>query len=137
MTTRGYLGIDAGTQGLSVIFTDEKLNVLEVGEGSYEMLPGLAAECYEQDPMDWIQALKDAMQELRKKFEGDMEVLAIGISGQMHGEVLADEDGRCLSPARLWCDARNEQEGHELTEAFGVKMPKRATASRWLRLLRN
>ncbi|MCH2120687.1 MAG: hypothetical protein MK136_05625 [Pirellulaceae bacterium] len=137
MTTRGYLGIDAGTQGLSVIFTDEKLNVLEVGEGSYEMLPGLAAECYEQDPMDWIQALKDAMQELRKKFEGDMEVLAIGISGQMHGEVLADEDGRCLSPARLWCDARNEQEGHELTEAFGVKMPKRATASRWLWTVRN
>lgn len=137
MTTRGYLGIDAGTQGLSVIFTDENLKVLGLGEGSYDMQPGLAAECYEQSPEDWIQALKQAMEELRGRFQDEMEVLSIGISGQMHGEVLADEHGRSLSPARLWCDARNEQEGHELTELFGVKMPKRATASRWLWTVRN
>lgn len=140
MSTRGFLGIDCGTQGLSVIFTDEDLRVLGVGEGAYDMVPGLAEECYEQDPNDWIRAVKDAMGQLRSELSSehaDFEVLAIGISGQMHGEVLADETGQSLGPARLWCDNRNEAEGHELTERFGTKMPKRATSSRWLWTIRN
>ena len=67
MNIQGYLGIDAGTQGLSVIFTDESLKILGHGEGSYAMVPGLAAECYEQQPADWELALATAMAELRKK----------------------------------------------------------------------
>ena len=140
MNIQGYLGIDAGTQGLSVIFTDEAMKILAHGEGSYEMVPSLAADCYEQAPGDWEQALTTAMAGLRQKLDASgitMEVLAIGISGQMHGEVLADELGRSLGPARLWCDSRNESEGHELTERLGVKMPKRITSARWLWTIRN
>lgn len=139
MATRGYLGIDVGTQGLTVLLTDESLRVVALGEGSYGMQPNLAAECYEQSPHDWTAALQSAMGRLREKVggEGALEILAIGISGQMHGEVLADEQGRCLGPARLWCDSRNEAEGQELTNLFGVKMPKRATASRWLWTVRH
>lgn len=134
---KGYLGIDAGTQGLSVIFTDESLKVLATGEGGYDMVPDLGEGCYEQLPGDWIAALQTAMNELRKNYTDEMEVLAIGISGQMHGEVLADGDGNSLGPARLWCDARNEDEGNELTESLGVKMPKRITSARWLWTIRN
>jgi sugar (pentulose or hexulose) kinase len=136
----GYLGIDAGTQGLSVIFTDTDLRILGHGEGRYDMLPGLAPECYEQEPSDWERALAAAMTALRDQLTTagiGMDVRAIGISGQMHGEVLADADGRALGPARLWCDGRNEAEGHELTERFGVKCPKRLTAARWLWTIRN
>lgn len=137
MATKGYIGIDAGTQGLSVIFTDEALNVLATGEGEYDMVPGLDEGCYEQLPSDWDAALKSAMEQLHSNIGDEMEVLAIGISGQMHGEVLADADGNSLGPARLWCDARNEAEGNELTEALGVKMPKRITSARWLWTIRN
>lgn len=136
--THGYLGIDAGTQGLTAIFADESLRVLAHGEGAYDMVPGLGPECYEQRPGDWEAALAAAMADLRKKLAGvDMEVRAIGISGQMHGEVLADGAGAALGPARLWCDGRNEAEGHELTARFGVKCPKRLTASRWLWTIRH
>ncbi len=137
MTLRGYLGIDCGTQGLSVIFTDDSLQVLAVGEGSYEMVAGLDDECYEQQPNDWIMALESAMADLRSKLTDEIDVVAIGISGQMHGEVMANDAGEALGPARLWCDGRNEAEGHELTERFGTKMPKRATATRWLWTIRN
>lgn len=137
MAIKGYIGIDAGTQGLSVIFTDEALNVLATGEGSYEMVPGMEEGCYEQDPADWDSALVHAMAELRSELNDEMEVIAIGISGQMHGEVLADADGKSLGPARLWCDGRNEDEGDELTQALGVKMPKRITSARWLWTRRN
>lgn len=136
MPTIGFLGIDAGTQGLSVIFTDESLNVLATGDGSYDMVPGLDAGCYEQLPSDWIAALTTAMNDLRSKLTTAIDVLAIGISGQMHGEVLVDGEDHPLSSARLWCDARNEAEGHELTAAMGVKMPKRITSARWLATVR-
>jgi sugar (pentulose or hexulose) kinase len=140
MATKGYLGIDAGTQGLSVVFCDEQLHVIAAGEGEYEMVPDLAEGCYEQLPADWESALSSAMQGMRDALPADrkeIEVLAIGVSGQMHGEVMADGDGKSLGPARLWCDARNEEEGHELTERFGVKMPKRITSARWLWTIRN
>ena len=137
MAIKGFLGIDAGTQGLSVVFTDEELKVLGTGEASYEMVSNLDEGCYEQLPSDWDVALANAMRDLRNQMNGDFDVLAIGISGQMHGEVLADENGASLAPARLWCDARNEAEEIELTEAMGVKMPKRITAARWLWTLRN
>jgi sugar (pentulose or hexulose) kinase len=137
---KGYLGIDAGTQGLSVIFTSESLDVLATGEGDYDMVPGLDEGCYEQRPDDWEAALGAAMSDLRSKLAEqnvEMDVAAIGISAQMHGEVLADAEGNSLGPARLWCDSRNDEEGNELTERFGVKMPKRITAARWLWTLRN
>ncbi len=140
MNTSGYLGIDAGTQGLSVIFTDEEMRILASGEGAYDMVPGLAKECYEQLPADWEAAIGTAMADLRRKLAAagvEMDVRAIGISGQMHGEVLTDAAGQPLGPARLWCDSRNEAEGYELTALFGVKMPKRITAARWLWTIRN
>ena len=73
MATRGYLGIDGGTQGLSVVFTNENMQVLGTGDGSYEMVAGLAEGCYEQQPSDWEQALLDAMADLRSKVD-DIEV---------------------------------------------------------------
>jgi len=140
MTHRGYVGIDLGTQGVSVIFTDESLAILATGEAGYEMVPGLAAECYEQRPADWEAALQAAMADLRQQLAArdiEMEVLTVGLCGQMHGEVLCDEAGEVVAPARLWCDGRNEAEGHELTEALSVKCPKRMTGTRWLWTVRN
>ena len=136
MGMRGYLGIDAGTQGLSVLFANEALDVVAIGEAGYEMVPGLPEGQYEQRPGDWKRALQEAManlhQSINSEYAAAPEVLAIGISGQMHGEVLCDDTGKPLASARLWCDARNETEGATLTETLAQKIPKRMTAARWL-----
>ena len=136
----GFLGIDAGTQGLSVILTDGRLRILAAGEAGYAMVPGLEEGCYEQRPADWEAALRTAMAALRTDAAAKgvaLDVAAIGISGQMHGEVLCDASGESLAPARLWCDGRNEAEGAELTERLGTKMPKRITAARFLWTVRH
>jgi sugar (pentulose or hexulose) kinase len=140
MVCRGFLGIDLGTQGLTVVFTDEAMNIIETGDGHYEMLGGLEPGCYEQLPADWEKALRDGMAELRAKLvrQGkEMEVLAIGISGQMHGEVILQDQSGTAGAVRLWCDSRNEVEEQELTSLLGVKMPKRMTSVRWLCTCRN
>ena len=85
MTKQGYLGIDAGTQGLSVVFTDAQLNVVATGVGDYAMLPELEEGSYEQNPKDWLTALKTAMADLSAQLGEVPDVLSIGVSGQMHG----------------------------------------------------
>lgn len=138
--TKGVIGIDLGTQGLTAVFADQHGQVVAHGEGFYQMVPDLPEGCYEQRPSDWEKALVAAVEELKHKL-GHLGIeptfQAIGIAGQMHGEVLTDQQGTPLSPARLWCDSRNEAEGDELTERMQVKMPKRITAARWLYTIRN
>lgn len=131
-----FLGIDVGTQGLSVVLTDEDLSVLAAGEGGYDMVDGLAEGCYEQRPQDWESALREAAAVLGERLS-EAPIDAVGVSGQMHGEVLVDSNGAALGPARLWCDTRNQAEADELTELFGCKVPRRCTVARWLWTLRN
>jgi sugar (pentulose or hexulose) kinase len=136
----GYLGIDAGTQGLSAVFVADDLTILAHGAGAYGMLPDQPAGCAEQRPADWEAALAAAMRQLHERAAAAgfaPDVRAVGIAGQMHGEVLVDAAGAALGPARLWCDARNEAEGEALTGLFGVKVPKRMTVARWLWTIRN
>jgi sugar (pentulose or hexulose) kinase len=134
-----YLGIDVGTQGLSLVLVDEAERIVASSEGQYQMLPNLDPGCYEQNPLDWEKALESAMADLSRQpaVLTNYQVEGIGVAGQMHGEVLVDEEGSSLGPARLWCDRRNEAEGIELTESFGIKIPKRMTVARWLWTLRN
>lgn len=133
----GYLGIDNGTQGLSVVLTDAELNVLATGEATYDFVPNLPEGCYEQRAEDWDTALSTAMQRALEQFQtkndnATWKPLAIGISGQMHGECLIGKDKKTLGPVRLWCDARNAETAEELTEQFQVKIPKRVTCARFL-----
>jgi sugar (pentulose or hexulose) kinase len=137
MALNGYLGIDIGTQALSIVFCDQAdLKVLATGEADYGMVPDLADGSFEQRTADWEGAMVRAMQQVRRKL-GNIEVMAIGISGQMHGEVLVDGEGNPLGSVRIWCDARNEEEGLELTKIFNTKVPKRSTAARFLWTCRN
>jgi len=77
------------------------------------------------------------MSQLRTNAPHLLAPLAIGISGQMHGEVLADEAGKPLSTVRLWCDHRNADEGALLTGILETKIPKRQTCARFFWTAKN
>jgi xylulokinase len=98
------LGIDNGTQGISIIFTDEKLLVLATGKCSFGFVPDLPVGCYEQLTKHWDGALRNAMRQIHQQIP-NMQFFVIGISGQMHGEVLVAESGNSLSQVQLWCIA--------------------------------
>jgi xylulokinase len=77
----------------------------------------------EQDPGIWWNELIHAMQGLRQKtsFLPD-DILAIGISYQMHGLVCLDKNDELLRPSIIWCDSRAVEIGQrafrELGEGF-------------------
>ena len=51
----------------------------------------------------------------------EVEVAAVGLSGQMHGSVFLDQDGRVLRPALLWNDARTGAECREIERRVGAE----------------
>ena len=75
----------------------------------------------EQDPQMWWEnaklSLKKIMAETGAKGE---DILAIGISYQMHGLVCVDKNQQVLRPSIIWCDSRavpyGEKAFHDLGE---------------------
>jgi xylulokinase len=74
----------------------------------------------EQDPETWWTNLKLAHQSVMAQsgISGN-EVMAIGISYQMHGLVLTDKNQKALRPAIIWCDSRAVPYGEKAFQTIG------------------
>jgi xylulokinase len=113
---RAVVGLDLGTSGLKAVVLNEEGQKLAEARASYPLLtprPGWT----EQRPEDWEEALRRVFLALRPKIEG-LEVVGVGLSGQMHGAVFLDRWGRPLLPAPLWNDQRTEAEARLLEDAI-------------------
>ena len=109
-----FLGIDLGTSAVKVLVLDAEDRV--VAETSVPLAVQRPRPLWsEQDPDDWWRATCEAIAALRAREPGVLQgVLAIGLSGQMHGATLLGEDDRPLRAAILWNDGRSGAECDEL-----------------------
>jgi len=103
------LGIDVGTTGVRALRIDRSGAVVATGSAEYP-LDTPRPLWAEQDPERWWGAAQQAIG------QAGGEVEAIGLTGQMHGSVFLDADGRVIRPAILWCDGRTEAECREIEE---------------------
>src|SRR5208283_4755132 len=53
--------------------------------------------------------------------EPKQAIAAIGLTAQMHGAVMLDENGAVLRPSLIWCDTRTQPECDWLTEKIGYE----------------
>ena len=60
--------------------------------------------------------MKQALSEARAS---GGEVVALSVSGQQHGFVPLDKDGKVIRPAKLWCDTSTVEECKEIEAALG------------------
>jgi xylulokinase len=107
------LGLDLGTSSVKALLMGEDGTAVGEGSAPYPVRaprPGWA----ESSPDEWWAAVLEATEAAVGR--RGVEVAALGLSGQMHGVVLADGEGLPLRPAVLWADARS---GAEL-EAYRV-----------------
>ena len=108
------LGIDLGTSELKLALVDEA-GALVASASAPLGVSRPHPHWAEQDPHDWWDALVAAARALRARDAGAWAgVQAIGLSGQMHGAVLVDEDHGVLRPAILWNDTRSAAQCDEL-----------------------
>ena len=108
------VGLDVGTTGVKAIAISPDGEILARAERSYPLStphPGWS----EQDPEDWWQASRAALDDL-----GVADVAGIGLSGQMHGLVVLDDAEQVLRPAILWNDQRTAAECAEIEDRVGL-----------------
>jgi xylulokinase len=120
---QALVGLDVGTSGVKGIAISPTGHVIARAEHAYALStprPGWA----EQDPEDWWKAAQAALAELPAG--------PYGLSGQMHGLVVLDEDERVLRPAILWNDQRTAAECAEIEERVGLARLIELTGNRAL-----
>jgi len=105
-----YLGIDIGTSGVKAVLVSETGAI--VATAARELALSHPAPLWsEQEPDAWVDATVGAVDDLAARHPREVaQVRGIGLSGQMHGATLLDEDGRPLRPAILWNDGRSHAE---------------------------
>lgn len=114
-----YLGIDLGTSSVKVILID-KLGKVITSQSSKYPLYYPKPDYSEQEPSDWWKGTKEAILAIASRFPKEaMAIEGISFSGQMHGLVLLDEDGKVLRPAILWNDNRTQKECDYLNDEIG------------------
>ncbi len=97
------LGLDVGTSSTKALALDLEGEPVAEASAPYAVEhpgPGLA----ETDPARWWEAVVAATGRLPASVRS--AVRAVGLSGQMHGVVLADAEGAPVRPAILWLDGR-------------------------------
>ena len=113
------LGIDIGTSGTKTVLFDEQGHALASYTGEYPLSQPQNGWA-EQDPEDWWRAAADGIRAVLAKAPlRDGEKPAVGLSGQMHGLVMLDREGRVLRPAILWCDQRTGAEVEQMKQTVG------------------
>jgi len=115
-----FLGIDCGTQGTKAIILDAVSGqVLGQGAAAHKLISGANGR-REQDPAQWLDALTLATRRALLAADVDGQaILGIGVSGQQHGLVLLDHQGKVLRPAKLWCDTETTEENDRLLTHLG------------------
>ncbi|MGI4779042.1 MAG: xylulokinase [Janthinobacterium lividum] len=102
-----YLGLDLGTSELKALLLADDHRIVGVARAPLTVSRPQPLWS-EQSPAQWWDALEAVMQALRATHaEALADVRAIGLSGQMHGAVLLDEEGEVLRAAILWNDGRS------------------------------
>lgn len=120
--TKIFLGIDVGTGGTRAVLVDQAGRV--VGSATSEHAPMQSPHIgwAEQDPQDWWGAASNAIQKcLRKTQIAPGEIVCVGLTGQMHGLVLLDAQGRVLRRSIIWCDQRTAEQCRQITEKIGAR----------------
>jgi len=100
------LGLDLGTSSAKAVVADTAGRLLAQASAGYAVTSTRAGWA-ESEPDHWWNAVTACAREaVRAAGAAGARPAAIGLSGQMHGLVLASAEGGALRPALLWADSR-------------------------------
>jgi len=142
------LGFDIGSSSIKVALLNLDTGKTEAAAFSTknEMpITAIRAGWAEQNPAMWWENLKLATTEVLATFPTNKrdQIIAIGVSYQMHGLVVVDKQKQVLRDSIIWCDSRAVEIGQKAFSAIGsekclsslLNSPGNFTASklRWVK----
>ena len=114
------LGIDLGTSSVKALVVALDGTVLGRGVADY-LIYHPQPDQAEQDPNQWWDATCHAIRQAVAMLPNAHAIVAIGVTGQMHGTVLLDRADALLGPAIIWPDQRSHVQVDEITAGVGAK----------------
>ncbi|MGB5417467.1 xylulokinase [Algibacter sp.] len=118
-----YLGLDIGSSSIkaALVETETGKSLGVVQEPQEEMSMHAQKNGWaEQDPNEWWLHICKAISSLKKQHHiGSAQIKGIGISYQMHGLVVVDNEGNPLRKSIIWCDSRAVEIGNKAFETIG------------------
>ena len=113
------LGIDVSTTGVKALIINQNGGV--VGSANTELPLYTPHPLWsEQNPTDWwAGAVSSVRQVLQETGISGEAIQGVGLTGQMHGLTLLDEQGNVLRPAILWNDQRTGAQCDEIRARLG------------------
>jgi xylulokinase len=112
------MGIDIGTSSLKTVLENEKGELIGLSAQAYALCVPQAGYA-EQDPETWWQAAVYTIQDvMRKTGISPEDIACIGFSGQMHGLVALDKEGKVIRNAILHCDQRSGKQVAYMNDIF-------------------
>lgn len=111
------IGIDLGTQSTKVLFYDfENKKIVASASSSHKMI-SKDDGTREQEASWWIDAAIEAFSQIDKDIRDS--AIALGVSGQQHGFVPVDKEGKVLRPVKLWCDTSTQDQCDTINKKAG------------------
>lgn len=116
-----FLGIDSGTQSTKAILVQSGSGrILGSASEKYDLIPNLPEGHAEQHPQAWLKATEKSIRKVvRSAGVKASDIVGIGVSGQQHGFVPLDKNGKVIRPAKLWCDTSTISQCEEMTKKAG------------------
>ena len=126
------LGIDVGTSATKCVLIDDAGRELASVQHTYGF-DAPHAGWAEQDPQSWwLAAVASIRQVIERSQVDSTHIIAIGLTGQMHGLVLLDGAGLPLRPCILWNDQRSAPQCERLEREIGLTRLIELTGNRML-----
>lgn len=113
-----FIGIDVGTSATKSVLFDEKGKIVSTASSEYELIQPQNGWA-EQRPNDWKNAVIETLKHIANDVDDSSEIKGIGVSGQMHGMVLLDNDLKPICNSIIWCDQRTQKEVDQIIEIIG------------------
>ena len=123
MARRYLLGFDVGSSSVKASLVDAETGIVAADAHYPEKeapITAVKAGWAEQDPQMWWQNAKLSLESIMKRTGAKGEdIVAIGISYQMHGLVCVDKEQNVLRPSIIWCDSRAVPYGEKAFNDLG------------------
>ncbi|MCQ2464059.1 MAG: xylulokinase [Oscillospiraceae bacterium] len=123
------IGVDIGTSGTKSVLFDETGKVMASATVEYPLYQEKNGYA-EQEPADWYNAAVDTIKKIVSESGVNADDIAgVGLSGQMHGLVMLDENNDVIRKSIIWCDQRTAKECEEITSKVGAERLVEITAN--------